>query len=274
MFDSLPPFDQHPATSMAALGLRPAKPRRPSWVTWFVLLGLGLALAGVAQAAPLSPIDWANSKANSEEMSSALRIFLSLTALSFLPAALICMTCFVRIAVVLSMLRHAIGLMETPPNMVIIVLSLFLTLFAMQPTLQRLQTEAVQPYLAGQLTTQDAAQAGTRPLKEFMVRQTRERDLKTMLDAAGAKAPQSMEDISLVHLIPAFMLSELRAAFQIGFIVFLPFLLIDLIVASVLMALGMMMVPPATVSVPLKLLLFVLIDGWNLLTVALLGSIH
>jgi flagellar biosynthetic protein FliP len=164
--------------------------------------------------------------------------------------------------------------METPPNAVIITLALFLTLFSMQPVLQRVNDTALQPYLAGQAKLSQALDRGKDPVKDFMLRQTREQDLGLMIELAGAERPGSLDEVSLVHLIPAFMLSELRTAFQIGFVIFLPFLLIDLIVASVLMALGMMMVPPSTVSVPLKLLLFVLIDGWNIVTRSLLGTFH
>ncbi len=240
------------------------------------VLGL-LSLACLsAVAAPAADVPWAQveRQLQSPEMASALRIFLGLTALGFIPAVLVCMTCFVRIVVVLSMLRHAIGLLESPPNVVIITLALFLTLFSMQPVLQRLNDEALQPYMQGQLKAQTAVTRGLDPVKEFMVRQTREQDLVLMIDMARAPRPQGMAEVQMLHLIPAFMLSELRTAFQVGFVVFLPFLLIDLIVASVLMALGMMMVPPSTVSVPLKLLLFVLIDGWNIVTRALLGTIH
>lgn len=239
---------------------------------WLPLLAL--LLGASAWSAPASPLSLVEQSAQSPEMASALRIFLGLTALSFIPAALICMTCFVRIVVVLSMLRHAIGLMESPPNVVIVTLALFLTLFSMQPVLQKLNDDAIQPYLNGRTKMAVAAEKGIEPLKEFMVRQTREQDLGLMIELANAPRPQSLADISMLHLIPAFMLSELRTAFQVGFIIFLPFLLIDLIVASVLMALGMMMVPPSTVSVPLKLLLFVLIDGWNIVTRSLLGTIH
>jgi len=239
---------------------------------WLPLLTL---LLGVSTwAAPATPLNLVEQSAQSPEMASALRIFLGLTALSFIPAALICMTCFVRIVVVLSMLRHAIGLMESPPNVVIITLALFLTLFSMQPVLQKLNDDALQPYLNGRAKMAVAAERGIEPLKEFMVRQTREQDLGLMIELANAPRPQSLTDVSMLHLIPAFMLSELRTAFQVGFVIFLPFLLVDLIVASVLMALGMMMVPPSTVSVPLKLLLFVLIDGWNIVTRSLLGTIH
>jgi len=239
-----------------------------------VLLGLSVAVQAAApQSAPPIQIQLGNLAAGGDT-SSALRIFLALTALSFIPAALICMTSFIRIIVVLSMLRHAIGLAETPPNMVLISLALFLTLFSMSPVLEKVNTEAVQPYLDGKLKPMAALDQGKAPLKEFMVRQTREQDLMLMVEMAGAKAPASMDDISMLHLIPAFMLSELRAAFQIGFVIYLPFLLIDLIVSSVLMALGMMMVPPTTISIPMKILLFVLIDGWNIVIRALLGTFH
>jgi flagellar biosynthetic protein FliP len=243
---------------------------------FFLLAGSALA-ASHGSAVPTGgtpPIEWLDRSASAPEMSSALKIFLTLTALSFIPAVLICMTSFVRFVVVLSMLRHAIGLTETPPNMVVIALSLFLTLFAMQPVIQKVNDQALQPYLNGKAKMMEAVGQGTAPLKDFMIRHTREQDLLLMIEAAHAPRPESAADISMVHLVPAYMLSELRAAFQIGFTIFLPFLLIDLIVASVLMALGMMMVPPTTVSVPLKLLLFVLIDGWHIVVKALLGSMH
>jgi flagellar biosynthesis protein FliP len=258
----------------------------PGWAAFFACLRrhhasllacvllIAAAIVPAAAQTPTLPLEWVDKTASNKEFTSALRIFLGLTALSFLPALLICMTCFVRIVIVLSMLRHAIGLMETPPNVVIILLALFLTLFSMQPVLEKINTQAVQPYMAGKAKLSEAAGKGVDPLKEFMVRHTREQDLALMIEVANAQRPGSMAEISMVHLIPAFMLSELRIAFQIGFIVFLPFLLIDLIVASVLMALGMMMVPPSTVSVPLKLLLFVLIDGWNIVARAVLGSIQ
>lgn len=240
----------------------------------FALLAFSCSVALAATGGgPALPIQLIERTADAAEMSSAMRIFLAMTALAFIPAVLICMTSFIRIVIVLSMLRHAIGLTETPPNMVVITLALFLTLFSMQPVLEKINSQALQPYLAGQSKASAALSQGKEPIKEFMVRQTREQDLMLMIETAGAKTPTGVDEISMLHLIPAYMLSELRAAFQIGFTLFLPFLLIDLIVASVLMALGMMMVPPTTVSVPLKLLLFVLIDGWNLVVRSLLGTI-
>ena len=249
--------------------------RRKGWLLLALTAVSAFPAAALAQSAGGANLPLlVGQGAGGTSYSVPVQTLLFFTALSFIPAALVCMTCFVRIVVVLSMLRHAIGLMESPPNVVIITLALFLTLFSMQPVLQRLNDEALQPYLNGQLKVASAASKGAEPLKDFMVRQTREQDLALMIELAHAERPQSLADVSMLHLIPAFMLSELRTAFQIGFVIFLPFLLIDLIVASVLMALGMMMVPPSTVSVPLKLLLFVLIDGWNIVTRSLLGTIH
>jgi len=208
------------------------------------------------------------------ETAQALRVVLGLTVLAILPALLVCLTSFLRIIVVLSMLRHAIGMNETPPNTVLIGLALFLTLFTMSPVLQKVNQDAFEPFMAGKLSMQDGYDKGIAPLREFMVRQTREADLALMVELSKAPTPKSMEDISNVQLIPSFMLSELRAAFQIGFVIFLPFLLIDLIVSSILMALGMMMMPPTTIALPLKILMFILVDGWSLVLKALVGSFH
>ena len=208
------------------------------------------------------------------ETSQALRVVLGLTVLAILPALLVCLTSFMRIIIALSMLRHAIGMGETPPNTALIGLALFLTLFTMSPVLQKINVEAFQPFMAGKLNMEQGYGKGIGPLREFMVRQTREPDLALMVELSKAPIPKSMDDISNVQLIPAFMLSELRAAFQIGFVIFLPFLLIDLIVSSILMALGMMMMPPTTIALPLKILMFVLVDGWSLVLKALIGSFH
>jgi flagellar biosynthesis protein FliP len=210
----------------------------------------------------------------STETAQALRVVLGLTVLAVLPALLVCLTSFLRTVVVLSMLRHAIGMNETPPNTVLIGLALFLTLFTMSPVLQKVNQDAFAPFMAGKLSMEDGYSKGVAPLREFMVRQTREADLALMVELSKAPTPQSMDDISNVQLIPAFMLSELRAAFQIGFVIFLPFLLIDLIVSSILMALGMMMMPPTTIALPLKILMFILVDGWSLVLKALVGSFH
>ena len=214
------------------------------------------------------------SKPQTAETAQALRIMVGLSLLAVLPALLVCLTSFLRIIIVLSMLRHAIGMNETPPNTVLIGLALFLTMFTMSPVLHQVNQQALQPFMANKLSMENTYTQGMAPLRDFMVRQTREQDLALMVELSKAEAPTSIDDISNVQLIPAFMLSELRAAFQIGFVVFLPFLLIDLIVSSVLMALGMMMMPPTTIALPVKILMFILIDGWSLLLKALVGSFH
>jgi flagellar biosynthesis protein FliP len=228
------------------------------------LAGAALALWPCAlQAQPGGP-----------DTAQAVRVVLGLTVLAVLPALLVSVTSFLRTIIVLSMLRHAIGMPETPPNTVLIGLALFLTLFTMAPVLHQVNQDAFQPFMNGSLGMEQAWHKGASPVREFMVRQTREQDLALMIELSRAEPPKDMAEVSNVQLVPAFMLSELRAAFQIGFVVFLPFLLIDLIVSSILMALGMMMMPPTTVALPLKILLFILVDGWALLLKALVGSFH
>ena len=208
------------------------------------------------------------------QTTEALRIVLGLTILAILPALLVCGTSFLRIIIVLSMVRHALGLQDTPPNTALIGLALFLTLFTMAPVLQTINHDALQPFLAGEESMATAYDKGIAPLRDFMMRQTHEQDLALMVELSGTKQPQTVDDVSIVALAPAFILSELRAAFQIGFVIFVPFVLIDLIVVSILMALGMIMMPPSTISLPVKILMFVLIDGWSLLLKALVGSFH
>lgn len=241
-------------------------------------LGLGLCFASAAAwgaepllAMPGLQVNMGSAKEGGE-VASAVKILLGLTVLSLAPAILMSMTSFIRIVIVLSMMRHALGMQETPPNAVLVSLALFLTFFTMSPALTDVNKNALQPYFAGTLNTEQALQRGIGPLREFMVRQTREQDLALMVELAKAPQPRTVDDIGMIQLIPAFMMSELRAAFQIGFVIFLPFLLVDLIVSSALMSLGMMMVPPASISLPLKVLLFVLIDGWNLIVRSLLGT--
>lgn len=207
--------------------------------------------------------------------SPILKTFLLLSALSLLPILLIGLTSFTRIIVVLSLVRSAIGLQQTPPNSVLITLALFFTFFTMAPVIQGIQHEALDPYLAHKIDAATAVEQGFEPLKLFMVRQTHASDLRAVLSMAKAPQPATVSDIRAADLIPAFMLSELETAFQIGFVIFLPFLLIDLVVAAVLMGLGMIMVPPGTISLPLKILLFLLINGWTVIAQALLsGYMH
>ena len=207
-------------------------------------------------------------------LSDALRIILTLTLLAVLPAILIAMTSFTRTIIVLSMLRHAFGMQDTPPNLVLISLSLFLTLFTMSPEIDHIYHRSIQPLARNEISLDSALTVGVAPLRSFMLRQTRESDLDVMLSAARAPVPDSVEDVKTLYIIPAFLLSELKTAFQIGFVLFLPFLLLDLVVASILMSMGMLMVPPTIISLPLKVLMFVMIDGWGLTVRALLGSFH
>jgi len=209
-----------------------------------------------------------------EEVATAIKIIVALTILSLAPAMLIVMTSFTRIIVVLAMLRHAFGMQQTPPNTVLISLALFLTAFTMMPVFSSINTQAFQPYLKGQVTPSNALKIGMEPLRDFMIKQTREKDLALMLDLSKQGKPDSVENISNFVLMPAFMLSELKTAFEIGFIIFLPFLLIDIIVASILMSMGMLMVPPMMISMPIKIMMFVLIDGWNLVVGSLVSSFH
>ena len=209
---------------------------------------------------------------DAEPTSEAVRIGVILTVLAIVPAILISTTSFIRIVVVLAMIRHAFGMPQTPPNAVLTSLALFLTAFVMGPTLTQLNNNSLQPLIAGDANISEAMEGGTRPLKEFMLRHTRDSDIEMVYRISGTPLPATVEEVDLFKLTPAFMLNELRVAFTIGFIILLPFLLIDLVVSSILLSLGMMMVPPTTISLPIKVLMFVLIDGWSLVVEGLLGS--
>jgi flagellar biosynthetic protein FliP len=224
--------------------------------------------SGASATVPAAAID----SVMQADYSPAMRNFVVLTMLSLIPVLLIGMTSFTRIVIVLSLLRHAIGLPQTPPNSVVVTLAVCLTYFSMSPVLGAVNANAVQPYMEHRMSMQQAIDVGSVPVRRFMISQTRESDLRAVLEMAHAPAPRVADDIAFSQLMPAFLLSELKTAFQIGFVIFLPFLLIDLVVGAVLMALGMIMVPPATLSLPLKILLFVLIDGWVLVSKALLAS--
>ena len=234
------------------------------------LLGVGLML--LALPALAGPTEDAVAAALKQDYSPALRNFVILTMLSLIPVMMIGMTAFTRIIIVLALLRHALGIPQTPPNSVLITLAICMTYFTMSPVLDRVNHDAIAPYMSEQITAQQAIELGGKPLREFMVSQTRESDLRAVIEMAKAPQPRTMEEIRFGQLVTAFLLSELKTAFQIGFVIFLPFVLIDLVVAAALMALGMIMLPPTTISLPLKILLFILIDGWVLLSKALLGS--
>jgi flagellar biosynthetic protein FliP len=204
--------------------------------------------------------------------SSSLVIVLGLTILSVAPALLLLCTSFTKIFMVLGITRNALGLSSMPPNQVLAGLALFLTLFVMGPTVSEVNKQGVQPYLKGDKTQTQAFDAGVKPLRDFMWKTTRPDEVGLLVKLSGQKQPRNKDDVELTTLIPAFVLSELRAAFIIGFVIFIPFLLIDMVVSASLMSLGMMMLPPVTVSLPFKLLLFVLVNGWGLILTALVAS--
>jgi len=236
-----------------------------------VLLAAGLALLPLAVlAAPGVPaFTTAPSPGGGTTYTLPVQTLLLMTAFTFLPAALLMMTSFTRIVIVLSLLRQAIGTQTAPPNQVMVGLALFLTLFVMGPTFDKIYTEAYLPLQEDRIQMTEAMNRGAQPLKDFMVKQTRQSDLAMFVKISRTPALQGPEDIPLRVLIPAFVTSELKTAFQIGFAIFIPFLIIDMVVASVLMSMGMMMMSPAVISLPFKMMLFVLVDGWQLL----LGSL-
>lgn len=203
-----------------------------------------------------------------------IEAFLLLTSLTFLPAILLMMTSFTRIVIVFSLLRQALGTMQTPTNQVIVGLSLFLTFFIMAPVFDKIYDTAWKPYSENQISFIEAGDLASKPLKEFMLKQTRQQDLALFLRLSKSPPIQTPEDTPLKVLVPAFVISELKTAFQIGFIVFIPFLIIDMVVSSVLMSMGMMMLSPMLVSLPFKLMLFVLADGWNLLVASLVATFN
>jgi flagellar biosynthesis protein FliP len=205
-------------------------------------------------------------------VSTSIKIMLLLTILSVAPSILLLMTSFTRIVIVLSFVRTSLGTQQMPPNQVIIGLSLFLTLFIMGPVFSDINKEAYQPFMDGKLTQEQALDTAAKPIKEFMAKHTREKDLNLFLDYSKQKKPETIDDIPLHVLVPAYSISELKTAFQMGFMIFLPFLIIDMIVSSILMAMGMMMLPPVLISLPFKILLFILVDGWHLIVKSLLTS--
>jgi flagellar biosynthetic protein FliP len=244
-------------------------------------------LAGPASAAPGDPVDPTAPVAPvapavtgdgtvdisiGDSPSSSITLILAITVLSVAPSVLLLATSFTKIIVVLALTRNALGLPMSPPNQVLTGLALFLTLFVMGPVFSDINEVAVQPYMDGTMTVSQAYDAGVVPLRGFLLDNTREDELQLMIGLSGEEAPASVEEVSLTTLIPAFVLSELKSAFIIGLVVFIPFLVLDMLVSASLMAMGMMMVPPTIVSLPFKLLLFVVVDGWALITTALVGS--
>jgi len=241
---------------------------------FFLIIALLLPSLALAQSAGLPAFTSTPAAGGGQQYTLSLQTLLLLTSLSFLPAALLMMTSFTRIIIVLSLLRHALGTQSSPPNQVLIGLALFLTMFVMGPTLDKIYVEAYQPLSENRIQMMEAIDKGAVPLRAFMLKQTRESDLALFVKMSGSAQLKTAADVPMRVLIPAYITSELKTAFQIGFAVFIPFLIIDMVVASILMAMGMMMVSPAIVSLPFKIILFVLVDGWNLLLGSLAQSFY
>jgi len=241
---------------------------------WLLILGLILFAVIVpvcAQAIPKISISMADST-NPKEVSNALQIVLLMSVLALAPSILIMMTPFVRIIIVFGFIRRALGLQTTPPDQVLVGLALFMTFYIMSPTLTNINDNALQPYIREEITWDEGVKKATIPMKTFMLHQVHEKDVGVLLKMAKRPAPKTAMDIPYDVLVPAFMISELKTAFIYGFIIYIPFLVLDMIVASVLMSMGMMMLPPVMISLPFKVILFILIDGWSLTMQQLVGS--
>jgi flagellar biosynthesis protein FliP len=260
--------------------LRGAARSRLAWLAFVVLAAVALVMVALPAAAQSAPGTGATlpllvgSSAGATSYSVPIQTLLFFTALSFLPAVLLLMTSFTRIVIVLSLLRQAIGTQAAPPNQVVIGLSLFLTFFVMGPTIDKVYADAYQPYSESKIGFEEALRRGESPVRSFMMKQTRQADVMLFAKLARIDPKVATADVPFKVLVPAFVTSELKSAFQIGFLVFLPFLIIDMIVASVLMSLGMMMLSPVLIALPFKLMLFVLADGWNLLLGSLAASFN
>lgn len=246
------------------------------WTVSLLTLGGVLFFAFPASAQPLTipevNLQIGGGTDNPQNLSTVLQIIILITVLSLAPAIAVLLTSFTRIIVVLSFVRTSLATQQMPPNQVLIGLALFLTFFVMAPTFREVNEQALNPYLQGRINQEEAFKKGMEPLREFMLKQTREKDLALFVKMSGMKRPRNFDDIPNYVLIPAFVISELKTAFQIGFIIFVPFLVIDMVVASALMSMGMMMLPPMMISLPFKILLFVLVDGWNLVIQSLIMS--
>jgi len=247
--------------------------RKLAWILGIagLLLAAG-ALPAHAETLPIPTLTSIKPVESPQEGMQTLQILMGLTVLSIAPALLILTTAFTRIVVVFGFLRNAMGTQQLPPNQVLLGLALFLTFAVMSPTIKTINDTAIQPYMKGELEQTKAIELATVPLKEFMLRQTRQQDLALMLEITESPAPQGPEDVAFIAVVPAYAISELKTAFTMGFVIFLPFVIIDFITASTMMSMGMMMVPPTLISLPFKILLFVLVDGWHLVVQSLFES--
>lgn len=242
---------------------------------FLILFGILFAIfTQDAQAAPLIPsVNIEVGEAETpDEVATTMQMFALLTIISFAPGILMMTTSFVRIVVVIGFLRNALSTQNVPPNQVVISLALFLTFYIMSPYWNQANEQGIQPYLAGEISQEEAIDNVVYPIREFMFKQTRETDLALFVNLSESERPESQEDVSTFVLIPAFVISELKTGFQLGFMIYIPFIVIDMIVASTLMSMGMMMLPPVMISLPFKILLFVMVDGWHLLIQSLITS--
>ncbi len=264
------------AERISSTPARPRKNTRRLVIGLVLVLMVGLFLSGCAGdsnlTAPGVTLSINPQDNNPTQMTGAVELLVLLTVLSLAPAIIILATSFTRIVIVLSMLRSALGTPTIPPNQVIIGLSLLLTFFIMSPVYQQIDQQAIQPYMNQQIDQETAITTALKPVREFMFKQTREKDIQLFLDLSQAPQPATLDDIPTIDLFPAFVISELRTAFTMGFVIYIPFLIIDLVVSSVLLSMGMMMLPPSLVSLPFKLLLFVMVDGWYLVVKSLVLS--
>lgn len=244
----------------------------------FCLSTIFLFYSNITFAAPVFPVPNINLEigeaTNPSDLVISLQILFALTILTIAPSIIIMVTSFTRIVIVLSFVRNALGTQQMPPNQVLMGLALFLTFFTMSPYLSQMNEKALQPYLAGTISQEVAYEAALDPIRTFMFKQTRENDLALFINVSDGARPETQADVSTFTLIPAFMISELKTAFQIGFLIYVPFIVIDMVVASTLMSMGMMMLPPAMISLPFKVLLFVLVDGWHLVVKSLMDSFN
>src|SRR5579884_4461052 len=238
------------------------------------LLPLVLSACDGNPNVPVPKVSGIEAAQTPQDVTLSLQLILGLTVLTLAPSILIMVTSFTRTIVVLSLLRNAIGLQQMPPNQVLLGLSLFLTFFVMAPVLQKVNDTAFQPFVNGQITQQEAFDDGMKPVREFMFRQVREKDLALFVHLAKIDQPKTPDDVPTYTLIPAFITSELKTAFQMGFFIFIPFLIIDMVVASTLISMGMIMLPPVLISLPFKLLLFIMVDGWYLIVRSLVTSFN
>lgn len=243
-------------------------------ISFFLLTLAGNGLApGEAAAIPIPTIELGvEDSGEPDTLSTALQIMMLLTVLTLAPSILILMTSFSRFVIVLSFLRQAMGTQQTPPTQVLIGLALFLTFFVMTPVLTEINKNALQPYLNEEITQSRALEVAQGPIKTFMLKQTREKDLALFVNMVGGDKPETIDDVGMQSVVPAFVISELKTAFQIGFLIYIPFLILDMVVASILLSMGMMMLPPVLISLPFKLMLFVMVDGWHLTVGSLVKS--